>query len=77
MKFPLTFITAFRVLLLSFLCLFSFFSQAIELPQQVQNKLHSIGKSQAEQTLQQGMKRQQMRRNLQRQTPRQMPNRGH
>lgn len=36
MKLPLTFITAFRVLILSFLCLFSFFSQAIEWPQQVQ-----------------------------------------
>ncbi|WP_462182029.1 hypothetical protein [Pseudoalteromonas gelatinilytica] len=77
MKLPLTFITACRVLMLSFLCLYLFFSQAIEWPQQVQNKLHSIGKSLAEQTLQQGMKRQQMRRNLQRQTPRQMPNRGH
>lgn len=44
MKLPLTFITAFRVLMLSFLCLYLFFSQAIELPQQVQNKLQSIDK---------------------------------
>jgi len=36
MKLPLPFIIACRVLILSILCLFSFFSQAIEWPQQVQ-----------------------------------------